>query len=379
MKKHEFSNKVKDLNGSAIREMFKMVAFPDMISFAGGSPAKEIYPKEDLAKIASDILSKQGDVALQYGITEGYAPLIEQVKERWGKRGIYREGIDEVLITAGGQQALALVAKCFLNEGDTVAVENPSFIGALNAFRSNGAKLAGVPMDDDGIRISEIPENKLLYVIPNFQNPSGITMSATKRTEILKQDTLILEDDPYGDLRFRGEHLPSIKEQDTDGRVIYISTFSKILAPGLRVGLIIAPKDLIEKMVVCKQGEDVHTAVISQMIVSEYMKRHDLEELIEKERALYGKKYEIMREAIERHFPSDVKVTEPEGGLFLWVSGIREGIDVVDEALKAGVLVIAGKGFMANGENVNEFRMNYSLSTPEDIETGIGLLGKVLK
>jgi 2-aminoadipate transaminase len=377
--KPEFSNKVKDLNGSAIREMFKMAAFPDLISFAGGAPARELYPREELAGIAADILREQGNVALGYGVTEGYVPLIEQLKERMGKQGIYRDGEDEILITAGGQQALALIAKAFLNEGDTIAVENPSFLGALNAFRSNGAKLAGVPMEEDGIKIEDIPSGcKMVYVIPNFQNPSGITMSLEKRKKVLEQDTFILEDDPYGELRFAGEPITSIKKMDDTGKVIYISSFSKIMSPGLRVGFIVARKDIIEKLTVVKQAEDVHTVVISQMIVSEYMKRYDIDAHIEKAAALYKQKHDVMQAEIDKHFPSHVKAVKAKGGLFIWVDGVPFELSIVKKAMDAGVLVIAGKGFMANGEEVDAFRLNFSLPTLEQIEEGIKILGGLL-
>lgn len=387
----EFSNRTKDLHGSAIRAAFKAIARPGMISFAGGMPSPDLYPNKELAEIAKDIFLNQGPTALQYGITEGYAPLIEQIKQRLSTQGVGNDN-DSVIVVSGGQQGIELVSKSLLNEGDGVACEIPSFVGALNCFRSYNARFYGVDMDEDGMNIDKLDkilsENKnikLVYTIPTFQNPSGRTMSLAKRKQLLqvakKHGVFILEDNPYGELRFAGENVPTIKSMDADNIVIYAGSFSKIIAPGLRVGFLCAHSELVEKCVVCKQVSDVHTNVISQMLISEYIKRYDLDEHIAVSCKAIGKKCALMKECINKYFPKNVTSTSPEGGLFLWCDA-QDGSDSADlnkAAIENNVAIVPGSSAMTDPNAVTSaFRLNYSMASDEQIEQGIQILGKVL-
>ena len=386
------SDRMKELRGSAIREMFKAMSDPQMISLAGGNPAAELFPKDEMARIAKDILENNPVAALQYGISEGNVQLREKITEIIKERENINCNLDEITIVSGGQQAIEICAKLFLNEGDCVIAEEPSFVGALNAFRSYGAVIKGVKVDDDGMdtdalekAIAENKNVKLIYTIPNFQNPSGITMSIEKRKRLLdiavKNNIFVIEDNPYGELTFTGEKLPTIKSMDTEGAVLYCGSFSKILAPGLRLGFLIAAKNVTEKIVLGKQVSDVHTSLLPQLIALEYLKKYDLGEHIEKLRALYKKKCGVMLDAIEKYLPKEVKHTTPEGGLFVWCS--MEGIDALkikDECMKKKVLIVPGNSFAADQSKVScGFRLNFS-STPDDIMVeGIKRLGEALK
>lgn len=386
------SDRMKELRGSAIREMFKAMSDPQMISLAGGNPAAELFPKDEMARIAKDILENNPVAALQYGISEGNVQLREKIIEIIKERENINCNLDEITIVSGGQQAIEICAKLFLNEGDCVIAEEPSFVGALNAFRSYGAVIKGVKVDDDGMdtdalekAIAENKNVKLIYTIPNFQNPSGITMSIEKRKRLLdiavKNNIFVIEDNPYGELTFTGEKLPTIKSMDTEGAVLYCGSFSKILAPGLRLGFLIAAKNVTEKIVLGKQVSDVHTSLLPQLIALEYLKKYDLGEHIEKLRALYKKKCGVMIDAIEKYLPEEVKHTTPEGGLFVWCS--MEGIDALkikDECMKKKVLIVPGNSFAADQSKVScGFRLNFS-STPDDIMVeGIKRLGEALK
>lgn len=387
----EFSDRVKDLQGSAIRAAFKAIAKPGMISFAGGMPSPDIYPKAELSAIASDILLNNGNVALQYGITEGYAPLLEQIKERLEKLNI-NTSENQIITTAGGQQGIELTSKVLLNEGDGVACENPSFVGALNAFRSYNAKLYGVDMDEDGMNMEKLEETlkahnniKFIYTIPTFQNPTGRTMSLEKRKKILelaaKYNVFILEDNPYGELRFAGEDVPTIKSMDKDGLVIYCGSFSKIIAPGMRVGFLCAAPELVDKIVVCKQVSDVHTNVLNQMIISEFINKYDIEAHIKKGAEISGKKCALMKECIEKYFPKNVTVTSPEGGIFIWcdMNNDVDGNIIASKAIDKMVAIVAGSGAMPDPTvKTSTFRLNYSMASDEKIEEGIKALGEVL-
>lgn len=386
-----FSERVKPLQGSAIRETFKVLAQPGMISFAGGAPAPEMFPTAELARISEEILSKNGAVALQYGITEGYAPLKEQVRERLNRINVVKKD-DEVLITSGGQQGIALISQVFVNEGDMVITESPSFIGGLNSFRSFGGKTVGVEMDEDGMNMDKLElllkscKAKLVYTIPTFQNPTGITMSLEKRKRLLEladeYDLIILEDNPYGELRFAGEDIPTLKEMDESGRVIYCGSFSKILSPGLRLGFVCANEQIIEKMAVCKQTADVHTSVLPQMIASEFLKQYNIDEYILRIRELYGKRCALMQDCIKKDFPDYIKTTKPNGGLFLWCSSTVDFDSAVvqKKAIERKVAFVPGATLMPDeGVITSAFRLNYSTSNEEKIQEGIAVLGEVLK
>lgn len=387
----KFSDKVKHLEASSIREIFKLLAKPGIISFAGGAPDPNLFPKKEFAEIAKEILETEGNTALQYGITEGYAPLRTWVKERLMKQGILKED-ENVIIVSGGQQGIDLCSKSLINPGDGVICEEPSFIGGLNCFRSYNAELFGVPVQSDGLDTEKLEELlkehkniKLLYTISTFQNPSGITISMEKRKKILeladKYDILIYEDNPYGELRFTGEEIPTLKSMDKSGRVIYFGSFSKILAPGMRLGFTSAPEALLERMIICKQTQDVHTNVLSQMIAYKFLTTTSIDEHIAKLRAAYGKKCKLMMECMDKYFPKTVTHTCPEGGLFLYCT-MPDGYDskeLMKKALERNVAFVPGTSCMIDDKaTYSTFRMNYSTASEADIEEGIKALGEVL-
>ena len=391
---YKFSKKLAELKPSAIREIFKSLSDPTIISFAAGNPSPESFPVEDLARLSAEIFENQASFALQYGITEGYTPLREAIaarqKARFGETMV--RDTDTTLIVTGGQQGLELACKAFCNEGDAIICENPSFIGALNAFRSNGVTPIGVEMEDDGISLSKLEETlqntknaKILYLIPTFQNPSGTCMSLEKRKAVLelakKYGIVILEDNPYGELRFAGEDIPTIKSLDSDGLVIYCSSFSKILSAGMRVGFIIAPSEITTKMVVAKQVEDVHTNLFFQMLCHKYMTTCDLDAHVAKINDLYRHKCNLMLECIDKYIPADkVTFTRPEGGLFIWgtVKNCEDASFVVKKAIEKKVAVVPGSAFNCDTEAPsNSFRLNYSTPSDEQIVEGIKRLGEV--
>lgn len=388
-----FSDKLSALKPSAIREIFKSLTDPTIISFAAGNPNPLSFPVEALAKISADIFASDAAYALQYGITEGYAPLRESIAARiYEKFGIGRE-FDQTIVTTGGQQGIELACKAFCNEGDAVICENPSFIGALNAFRSNGARTIGVPLRADGIDLTVLEETlrtekkaKLLYLIPTFQNPSGITSTLKNRRAVYalakKYGVVILEDNPYGELRFAGEDVPTYKSFDTDGLVIYCSSFSKILSSGMRIGFVNAPAEIIAKMVVAKQVEDVHTNLFAQMLCHRYMAEYDMDAHVAMIRELYRDKAGRMLAALDAEMPQSVAYTRPEGGLFLWCTlpDGRDAAPFVKKFLENKVAVVPGSAFMCV-ENApsDSFRLNYSMPSDEDIDRGVAILGKVLR
>ncbi len=390
---YKISDKFVNMKPSAIREIFKSLGKPGCISFAAGNPSPESFPVEDIKRIAADILTQEPITALQYGITEGYPKLRELVSQRLKR--LYNIGTedDDTIIVTGGQQGIELTCKVMCNEGDVVICENPSFIGALNAFRSLGAELKGVPLKDDGIDLEALeaalkssPRAKLLYLIPSFQNPAGITSTLENRKAVYelarKYDIVIIEDNPYGDLRFEGENVPSYKSFDVDGRVVYCGSFSKILSSGMRVGTLTANKELVSKIVVAKQVEDVHTNVFFQMVCARYMQECDLEAHIEKIRALYRHKSSLMLKALDEYMPADVKFTRPQGGIFLWCS-LPEGYELsefVKRCSEKNVFVVPGTAFLPDeSEPTRSFRLNYSMPSDEEIERGIKLLAQVVE
>lgn len=385
------SDRVKPMKASAIREMFKRMANPDIISLAGGNPASELFPSDELSKIAGKILMTNPSYALQYGTTDGVPAMKECAISRAKKVNSFGEN-DTVIVTTGAQQGIDLAAKCLLNKGDKVVVENPSFIGTLNSLRSYEAELIGVKIESDGMDTDELEQVlknndvKLIYTIPTFQNPSGTTMSLEKRKKVLalasKYDVMIIEDNPYGDLRFSGEDLPTLKSMDTEDRVIYVGSFSKILSPGLRLGYVVAHRDVCDRIEVVKQVNDVHTPVLTQLMCVEFMKKYNIDKYIEKNCALYGKKCALMVEAMEKYFPKGkVKWTVPEGGLFIWCEcpTITDINPIVDKCLEKMVAIVPGTNFATDITlPSNMFRLNYSSATPEKIEEGVKRLGEVL-
>lgn len=391
--KYEFSSRIKNVNGEAINEILKASADPSILSLSGGNPASELFPNKELADIAYDLLLNEPVLTLQYSVAKGYAPLREAVKEMIAKRDNISNENDDIMISSGSQQGMDFAAKCLINEGDTVLVENPSFLGALGCFTGYGAKLVGIDMEDDGINVNllekALNENeniKLLYTIPNFQNPTGITMSTEKRKEVYRlcaeHNVLIIEDNPYGELTFSGEKKPSIKTLDTEGIVIYCGSFSKILAPGIRVGYIVAPAEIIGHMVEAKQANDTHSPMITQVMTYEFLRRHDIGENIEKMRALYSKKCALMLNEADKNFPASVTHTVPGGGLFVWcdMGGEYDTLEVYKECIKQKVAFVPGAPFMADpSKRCSAFRLNFSTMPDEKIVEGMAILGKALK
>lgn len=391
-----FSEKVSHLQASAIREILKYSSDPEVISFAAGSPAPEALPSKELEQISSELLSEEPSLAFQYGVTEGYTPLRDEVKKILAAKGCYNPEYDDVIITSGAQQANELSAKVLCNEGDVLLAESPSFVGSLNAFKSYHVDLQGVTLESDGVNIAELEEKlkggkvKLVYLIPNFQNPTGNTMSWEKRVKAFelcrKYGAVILEDNPYGDLRFAGEDIKSIKTLDTEGGVIYSGTFSKILAPGIRVGYVCAHKDIIQKIVVCKQVADVHSTMWSQMLAYRFLKKYDLGEHLAKLKTIYEHKTGLMLSEIEKNFSSKIEYTKPQGGLFIWCT-LPEGVttqQMVDFCTAAvrdhKVAVVPGTAFTINEtDETRSFRMNFSTSTDEAIVKGCEILGRLSK
>ncbi|MDR0325347.1 MAG: PLP-dependent aminotransferase family protein [Oscillospiraceae bacterium] len=388
----EFSRRISSLRPSAIREILKAPSDADTVTLAAGNPSPEAFPAEEMAALAAEIFATGAASALQYGISEGYGPLRERTRERiLQKHGIGTES-DDLIITSGGQQVVELAAKTLLNEGDTVICEDPSFIGALNALRSYGVKLAGVPCGGAGMDISALerafinhPEAKMVYTIPTFQNPAGEVMPLAARKRLLelaaRHNVMILEDDPYRELRYDGEDVPAIKSLDTEGRVIYAGSFSKIIAPGIRLGFALAPAPLIAKMTAAKQVSDVHSNLFFQILVERYMARHDLDAHIARCRALYKTRRDCMDAALKRHLP-DAEWIVPEGGLFIWVK-LPDGMDGTDfcrRAKERKVMAVPGSAFLCDEEGVSgAIRLNFSLPSLEQIETGVARLGETYK
>ena len=397
---YQFSNKIASLKPSAIREILKAPKDADTITLAAGNPAPETFPVSDLARFAADIFANDSTTALQYGATDGYEPLRRAVAERqktvWGIGKSVADGDsfnDTTIIVSGGNQGIELAAKVFCNEGDTVICENPTFIGGLNAFRSCGYNTVGVPIEEDGMNVEALeetikntPNAKLLYIIPTFQNPAGITTSLTKRKAIYdvckKYGLMILEDNPYGELRFAGTEIPTIKSFDTEGLVIYCSSFSKILSAGMRVGFVVAPEEVAAKMVVAKQSEDVHTNQFFQMLCYKFMTECDLDAHIAMIREVYGRKCKLMLDCLEKELPAAVRFTRPEGGLFIWVT-LPDGVDAsafLKACMAEKLMIVPGATFNCDvTEGSMSFRLNYSTPSDQQIVEGVARLGKVAR
>ena len=390
---YTFSDKLADLKPSAIREIFKSLTDPEIIAFAAGNPSAESFPSEFIKNERERIFREEPVTALQYGTTEGYLPLREAVAQRLKNRFGCGKDFDSTVIVSGGQQGIELTCKAFCNEGDVVICENPSFIGALNAFRSNGARPVGVRMESDGIDTNELEkvissENraKLLYLIPTFQNPSGITMSAEKRRIVYdiakKHNLIIIEDNPYGELRFSGKDIPTIKSIDDEGIVVYCGSFSKILSAGIRVGFVQAHSDIISKIVVAKQVEDVHTNMFAQLICNSFIRNFNIDEHISGVRKLYRDKCSLMLNTMDSEMPERVTYTRPEGGLFLWCT-FPESLSVPEltaRLLEKKVAVVPGTAFNCDTEMpTDSIRLNYSTPTCEQIERGIKILASEVR
>lgn len=388
---YKFSNKVSDMKPSAIREIFKSLSDKSVISFAAGNPSPLSFPVEKMHSIADDIFNNEAAVAFQYGITEGYPRLREQVRERLSSKFNTGTSDDEVIITTGGQQGIDLCAKVLCNEGDTVICENPSFIGALNAFRSYNTNLVGIDLEPDGMNIEALenalkanPNTKIIYVIPTFQNPAGICTSLEKRKAILalaeKYGVLVLEDNPYGELRFAGKDIPTIKSLDKNGQVLYCSSFSKILSAGIRIGFVCGPKELVQKIVVVKQVNDVHTNLFFQMVASKFIDTYGLDDHIAFINKLYRDKCGLMLSELDRYVGDKAVYTRPEGGLFIWltVKG-ADGDEIAKRAIANKIAVVTGTSFNPiQGGPSDSIRLNYSTPSDEQIVEGVKRLSAVL-
>lgn len=402
-----YAQRTQRMGSSTIRELLKLTQQPDIISFAGGLPAPEMFPVAEFKKASRKVLSRYGAEALQYGPTEGYLPLRELIVEKMGQYGI-QSSVDNVLITSGSQQALDMIGKLLINPGDLVLTEEPTYLGALQAWRAYQAEFVTVPVDDAGLLVDRLEEvlcggPKFMYVLPNFQNPSGVTLSLRRRKALVeiadRYGTPIIEDDPYGELRFEGEHLPPLVVLDAErlngrvptnghhghssyfkGNVIYLSTFSKTLAPGLRLGWMVAPASVIQRCVQAKQGMDLHTSSFVQMVAYEVARDGFLQEHVRRIRQVYQQRRDVMLSTMLRHFPPGITWTWPEGGLFLWVT-LPEYIDaaaILPQAVAQKVAYVPGAAFFPNSCGKCCFRLNFSNAQPEQIEEGIRRLGKVL-
>ena len=390
---YDLSKKYKNLKPSAVREILKATSQPGMIAFAGGSPAVEAFPCEEVKKLSAEILNENPVSALVYGVSEGYEPLRVNVKN-WLKR---RENIgsddDVVIITSGGTQVMDIATRILTDEGDTVICEDPSFIGSLNCFRSHGCNLVGVPIDADGMNINaleqavkENPNAKFIYTIPNFQNPGGTTLSLEKRKKMYeiarKNGIVILEDNPYGNLRVSGSDVPSIKSMDTEGIVIYAGSFSKILAPGIRVAYAVVPKKYAGAFTIGKQVSDVHTGVLNQMIVSKWFDEYDVDAHIEEIKKIYKRKLELMCNSLDEYCGDFITYVKPQGGLFVWAK-LPENVDMIEyvnKLLKRNVAVVPGTAFAVDDTKpCNYVRLNFSTPTDENIVEGVRIMGEIAK
>ena len=394
MMDYQFSDRVLALKPSIIREILKNSSDPSVIPFSAGNPAPEAFPAKEIAEISQTILSKNPIAALQYSITEGYTPLRETISSYMKSHHQIGREFDDIIVTSGAQQVMNLASKVLCNEEDVIIWEAPSFIGSLNTFRSIKTRLRGISMEEDGMNMLELeqalkeePNARMIYTIPNFQNPSGITMSLEKRKKMYQlakeYGVIILEENPYGDLRVSGTHVPAIKSFDEDGIVIYAGSFSKVISPGMRVGFTIAPKPIAQKMVVCKQADDVHTNILAQMICNTLMTDYDYDGHLEKLRAIYRKRTELMIHLIEEHLvPHGITYHKAEGGLFIWCT-LPENINMLDFCKKSAekkVCVVPGNAFLVDeSAPCQSFRINFSTPTEEQIQKGIAILGETAK
>ena len=387
-----FADRMANIKASDIRELLKIAAQPDIISFAGGLPAPELFPVEDMKTALDAVMTEQGRVAMQYGPTDGNLRLREQICERVAAKNNIHTDPGHVFITAGSQQGLDFLGKLFLNPGDYVVLESPSYLGAINAFKQYQPNFVSVPTDENGMIMEELdkvlattPNVKLIYIIPDFQNPSGRTWPLERRKQFMeiinKYGVPAIEDNPYGDLRFKGEYLPSLKSMDTEGLIVYFGSFSKILSPGFRVGWIIADEKIVEKVNHIAQAAVLQTATINMMAIAKYMDMFDIDAHVAKILPVYKHRCGLMIDTMRATFPKEAKFTDPDGGLFTWVE-LPEYVNTRELAPKAmaqKVAYVPGSGFYPKGDKNNGMRLNYSCSTDDKIVKGINILADVIK
>ncbi len=396
---YRYAHRTQRMGSSIIRELLKLIEQPDIISFGGGLPAPEVFPLEKFQEACNTVLREHGAQALQYSITEGYRPLREMIARHTARFGL-EISPDNVLIVSGSQQGLDFIGRIFINRGDRILAESPTYLGALQAWNAYGAEYITVPLDENGMDTSKLEEAlragpKFIYVLPNFQNPTGVTLSLERRKQLVeladKYGVPIIEDDPYGQLRFEGEHLSPIVVLDSEyrgtnhggysGNVIYMSTFSKLLAPGIRLAWIIAPVEVIRKLVQVKQAADLHTATFNQMVAYEVGKAGFLDEHVKLIRQTYHERRDVMLEMMSELFPPEVHWTKPQGGMFLWgmLPNGMDSTEVLKTAIKKKVAFVPGVAFHPDGSGKNTMRLNFSYSTPEIIREGITRLGLLLR
>jgi 2-aminoadipate transaminase len=387
--KRQFSAIANEMKPSAIRLLLKVANQPDIISFGGGLPNPESFPLDDIRRIFDEQLAKNGKKMLQYGATEGLDSLNVALSKRLKEKEGIRTEPSDIIQTAGSQEALYMLGKIFANPGEYVITEAPTYVGTISALKANGIKMLGIEMDHYGMKMDVLretlkryPNPKFIYVIPNYQNPSGITMSLERRKELIEianeRGITILEDDPYGALRFAGAHVPSLKSMDSD--VVYLGTFSKVLSPGIRLGYVVAPHDVIEKLNIAKQAVDLATSSVSEYIAEAYVSGGFMDKQIPKIIDLYRQKRDLMIDSFENYFPEDVEFTRPNGGMFIWVT--RRGADtdkMFEEAVRQKVLYVVGSAFYPDGDNHESMRLNFTFSSNENIVEGVKRLGRLFE
>ncbi|MHB8873887.1 MAG: aminotransferase-like domain-containing protein [Myxococcaceae bacterium] len=384
------ASRMSQMAASAVREILKVTERPEIISFAGGLPAPELFPVEALAQAHAEVFAREGPAALQYSTTEGHGPLREWICARLARRGIQATP-ERVLVTSGSQQGIDLVSKLLLDPGDAVLVENPTYLAALQTFRGFEAKLVPVDSDDEGMRVDQVERAlrlrrpKLIYLVTDFSNPKGTSLSLERREKLLRlaveHRVPILEDDPYGELRYRGAPVPPIASMDDCGQVIYLSTFSKTLAPGMRVAWAVGSAEVIRSLTVAKQATDLHTGTLAQRAVARLLETFDLDGHLDRLRGAYGARCQAMLAALEEHFPRGARWTHPEGGMFLWAElpGRVRGEDLLAAALKRQVAFVPGTSFFAGAPRSEFVRLNFSNRPPEVIAEGIRRIAEALE
>ena len=389
---YKFASRMERMKASEIRELLKLTARPDIISFAGGLPAPELFPVKEIAQVSHDLVLKEGQKLLQYATTEGRPTLREKIAKRMTEKYKTPVVADDILITTGSQQCLDFAGKLFLDPGDVVLCESPSYLGALNAFNAYQPVFKEVPTDGEGIIPEELdkilastPKCKFIYVIPDFQNPTGICWSLERRKKFIevinKYDLPVFEDNPYGELRYRGESFPTLKSMDTKGLVSFLGTFSKIFCPGLRLGWIAGPHAIVEKFVMIKQSADLHTSNFDQGVADAYMDTYDLDAHVKEIVALYGHRRDLILKTMEEEFPEGVEFTRPDGGLFLWVT-VPEGVSarkVFDKCIEQKVAAVIGDAFYPNDKTDRSMRVNYSCMPDDKIVEGVKRMAKAIK
>lgn len=385
-----FAHRMGQMRPSTIREILKVTAQPDIISFAGGLPAPELFPVDDVRAAVDNALVQHGREAMQYGPSEGLMPLREWIAAEMGRRKVAVSPTD-ILVTNGSQQVLDLIGKVFLNPGDVVLTENPTYLAAIQAFQTFEVKFVPVPTDGNGLIPSALPEliakhrPKFLYTIPNFQNPTGTTLSRERREELARVAAThalpVVEDDPYGKLRYRGEEIPPIRHWDTDGWVIYASTFSKTIAPGFRLGWVALPPTLFNKVLILKQASDLHTSSFDQRVALSYLQVANVDAHLARIRHAYGERFDAMDTALRAEMPASFTWTRPEGGMFLWITGPAglDGVALLQEAIKHRVAFVPGRDFFPMDVGGNYLRLNYSNSEPARIREGVSRLAALCR